>query len=111
MRTLRWLILLAALGAVGYLVVAVDFGGRTLLDMALGEPPAAAPGPSDPSTAKPDPARGADGGPAEPAGAGAATKPSDALTDEDRAGLDKLIEERLEQEPDAPREGAATGAP
>ncbi len=104
MRTLRWMIVLAALGAIAYLVVAVDIGGRTLLDRITGqgEPAAPAGAPAAPDERP----RG------QPATAAQKQAPpekaSDALTDEDRADLTRLIE-RLDEDPGDAR--AADGGP
>lgn len=95
MKTLRWMIVLAALGAVAYLAVAVDFGGRTLLDRITGdgEPSVTPTAPAAPDRDRRD----------QPTTAGqqpVPVKASDSLTDEDRAGLTKLIE-RLDEDPKA----------
>ncbi len=69
-RALRWILLVVILAAAVYLVVAVDFGGATLLDRIRGRA-----SPAEPR--------------AEP------TPPGDRLTEEDREGLDRLLESKL----------------
>ena len=72
-RALRWILLVVILGGAAYLVVAVDFGGATLLDRMLGR------------TASPEPQKALEEG-------------GDRLTDEDRQGLNRLIESKTEEE-------------
>jgi hypothetical protein len=69
-RALRWILLLVILAAGVCLVVGVDFGGATVLDRIRGR-----------------------AGPAEPRGEPA--PPCDRLTEEDRKGLDRLLESKL----------------
>lgn len=73
---LRWVLLLVLIFAVVVIVIAVPFSGRTLLDRLVGDPP---PAPEKHATQE------------ESSG--------DQLTTEDRQGLDKLIESKLEQKP------------
>lgn len=95
MRMLRWMIVLAALGAMAYLVVAVDIGGRTLLERVTG---------AHPPDERPADEVGSDGVQGAPDVGGQKSAPpakaSDALTEEDRADLTKLIEKRLDEDPD-----------
>jgi hypothetical protein len=71
-RALRWALLVLLLGAGAYLVVAVDFTGATLLDRILGRVPS--------KEAREAPAQAGDG-----------------LSEEDRRGLDRLIESKLKE--------------
>lgn len=99
MRALRWGFLLVALAAIAYLAVAVDFGGRTLVDRLLGEDGPRPEPQVKPAAAGPKAAKSADPG-----------KAVDELTDEDRADLTKLIEQRLDgpaADPSAAVDGGA----
>lgn len=78
-RALRWILLVVILGGAAYLVVAVDFGGATLLDRMLGRKPSQAPQEA-------------------PAPKG------DRLTEEDRQGLNRLIESKTKED----KEGEAS---
>ena len=83
-RALRWILLVVILGGAAYLVVAVDFGGTTLLDRMLGR------------TASPEPQKAP---PPEAPATG-----SDGLTEEDRQGLNRLIESKTKED----KEGEAS---
>ncbi len=72
-RALRWVLLVVILGGAAILVLAVDFGGATLLERMLGRKPSQA--------LQETPA---------PKG--------DRLTDEDRQGLDRLIESKTKED-------------
>jgi hypothetical protein len=71
-RALRWVLLVVILGGAAILVLAVDFGGATLLDRMLGRKPSQTPREA-------------------PATEG------DQLTGEDRQVLDRLIESKLKE--------------
>ncbi len=86
-RLIRWLLVVVILSGAALFFVAVEIGGRTLLDRVLGEP-------------------GADQGPAVDSEKKEAAKPAktgsgsdtDKLTDKDREKLDNLIDEKLKGE-------------
>jgi hypothetical protein len=86
-RLIRWLLAVIILGGVVFVFVAVEIGGRTLLDRVLGEPgvdqgPAVEAKKKEPDRpAKPEP--GSD---------------TDKLTEKDREKLDDLIDEKLKGE-------------
>ena len=72
-RALRWVLLAVILGGAAILVLAVDFGGATLLDRMLGRKPSQA---SQETPASKD----------------------DRLTEEDRQGLNRLIESKTKED-------------
>jgi len=86
-RLIRWLLVVIVLGGAAFAFVAVEIGGRTLLDRVLGEPGADQPPAVDTKKkesdrpAKPEP--GSD---------------TDKLTEKDREKLDDLIDEKLKGE-------------
>jgi hypothetical protein len=86
-RLIRWLLILTVLCGAALFFVAVEIGGRTLLDRVLGEP-ADDQGPAVDSEKK-------EAGQPDKPGLGSDT---DRLTDKDREKLDNLIDEKLKGE-------------
>jgi len=86
-RLIRWLLVVVILSGAALFFVAVEIGGRTLLDRVLGEPAAdQAPAVDTKKNAANQPAK---------TGPGSDT---DNLTDKDREKLDNLIDEKLKGE-------------
>ena len=97
---LRWLLLVALLAGATYVFTSLPIGGRTLLERVRGGPVPVETADALPSAGRPKSGPGLHKGPASDGGEGKKpiTPAADHLTDEDRAGLDKLIETKLGQE-------------